>query len=48
MSVDAEDFLVFEAYRNAGGHAFSNGTVWVMTNDGSISPFSILASSGFR
>ena len=28
MSVDAEDFLVFETYRNAGGHAFSNGTVW--------------------
>ena len=27
MSVDAEDFLVFETYRNAGGHAFSNGTV---------------------
>lgn len=27
MSVDLEDFLVFDTYRNAGGHAFANGTV---------------------
>ena len=27
MSVDAEDFLVFETYRDAGGHAFAKGIV---------------------
>jgi hypothetical protein len=27
MSVDVEDFLVFETYRDAGGHAFSKGVV---------------------
>ena len=27
MSIDATDFLVFETYRDAGGHAFSKGVV---------------------